>query len=81
MGGLDLSADAYAALVERKSVQWPKETRVVPGEPQRSLLFRKLAGTQGKFGQRMPLSSHADPALVEAVRVWIASGAPRCTNP
>lgn len=81
MGGLNLTGDAYTALVDRKSHQWPKETRVVPGVPERSLLFRKLAGTQGKLGQRMPLSGHADPELVAQVRAWIEAGAPRCLKP
>lgn len=78
LGGLDLETDPYHALVNAKSAQWPEEVRVVPGDPQRSLLFRKVSGHQGALGQRMPLSTKMDPALVAKFEAWIRAGAPDC---
>jgi hypothetical protein len=77
-GNLDLSAQgsAYTSLVGVKasggSCGASGETRVLAGDPNRSLLYTKVAGTQD-CGSQMPTSS-ADVATL--VQSWIQEGAP-----
>jgi len=81
--GLDLRPGAaYANLVGVASTEVPSQKRVDPGTPEHSLLWRKLAkGTLGGFDDvpqagmpvgAAPLSRNE----LEAVRLWIAAGAP-----
>jgi putative membrane protein len=77
-GQLVLEGDWRAALVDTPSAQWPTERRVVAGEPERSLLWRKLTGTQAPHGAAMPLGQTGDPDLAAAVEAWIRAGAPAC---
>jgi hypothetical protein len=67
---------AYANIVNVPSVEMPSLSRVTPGDPAASYLFRKIAGS-GITGDRMPLGQ---PALSDAnmalVRDWIRRGAP-----
>jgi len=52
------------------------QTYVVPGHPESSLLYLKLTD-HPPCGERMPLGGGALPAAeIEAVRSWIAAGAP-----
>lgn len=78
-GDLDLSTDPRTALIGVPSAQWRPELRVVVGDPARSLLWKKVEGTQGTAGLRMPM---ALPPLnddeQQVVKQWIASGAPPC---
>ena len=81
-GGLDLRPDAaYANLVETPSLG-SSLARIVPGSPDRSYFFHKLAANTrpGSFtiaGSPMPSGL---PALseneLEAIRIWIKAGAP-----
>ena len=76
LGGLDLSVEPGEALVGVPSSQWPEILRVAPGDPDASLLYQKLTGTQGpERGAQMPLGSQLDPAIIASVRAWIAAGA------
>ncbi|MCB9565068.1 MAG: DUF2214 family protein [Kofleriaceae bacterium] len=77
-GGLVLAGDPHRALVGVPSATWPDQLRVAPGDPDRSLLWRKLAGTQGPHGQPMPLGQPPDPTLAAQVATWIRAGAPAC---
>ena len=49
--------------------------RVVPGDPAASVLYRKLSG-EDLCGSPMPPGAPLTSSEVDAVRVWIASGAP-----
>lgn len=83
LGGLDLRAGAsFDALVHQPSTVDASIKRVLPGDQDLSLLYRKLAaatnGTElGDLGQAMPVDA---PALseeqLEAMRLWIRAGAP-----
>jgi mono/diheme cytochrome c family protein len=68
----------YANLVDVKSTQSPL-SRVAPGKPDDSYLYRKLTGTQaqvGGSGERMPFGDATLSAEeIERVRRWIESGA------
>ena len=81
-GGLDLREGvSYASLIEAPSLGSPL-ARVVPGSPDRSYLFHKLAAATrpGSFaisGSPMPsgLAPLSEDEL-EAIRLWIKGGAP-----
>lgn len=71
---------AYTNLI----AQTPKNTLaqksgmklVVPGNPSRSFLFRKITGSGAGFGDPMPRGSSLSGIQIDAVRIWIAAGAP-----
>lgn len=76
-GGLNLLPDAaYAALVGVPSVTNRGQIRVIPGDPDNSILIRKIEGTPGTLGARMPQNG---PFLTDGqiliIRRWIALGA------
>lgn len=73
-GGLDLETDAFAALFDGASASGAPV--VVAGDPEGSLLFRKVAGTQGPAeGGIMPPGAPLDADTLERIRAWIADGA------
>ena len=75
LGGLDLETDPHAAVVNAPSADG-EATLVVPFDPDASLLYRKLAGTQGdQEGGPMPPTGPIAADRLEAVRAWIAAGA------
>lgn len=83
-GGLDLSADAHTALIEIPSSQFDGAVLVLPGDPDQSLFYTKIAGTQASTegGPMPPPGGLDDDALIEAVRQWIEDGASdECTDP
>jgi len=76
------AGSSYLALVGAggtgiPSMQQPAVLRVAPGDPDASYLVRKIQGTLGITGQRMPpLPAGAlPPATITAIRDWIAAGA------
>jgi hypothetical protein len=51
--------------------------RVVPGDPDASLLIQKLEGTQ-PVGDRMPLfGPYLPQSTIDVIRQWIRNGAPQ----
>jgi hypothetical protein len=79
-GGLNLNHDvAYDQLVSVAARGKPGAIRVIPGDPDNSYLIKKLEGTTGIVGRRMP--SNGPPYLTDGqiliIRRWIAIGAPR----
>jgi len=81
-GGLDLRyGAAHFALVDQPATTpgASGKMRVVPGDPDVSFLYQKLAGTLGAGeGERMPAagSPPLDALELEFVRAWIEAGAP-----
>jgi hypothetical protein len=73
--GLSLGGATFDALVNAKSTLASSWLRVVPGDPDSSLLFDKLASDKPKFGQRMPPAQALDATEIEMIRSWIAAGA------
>jgi hypothetical protein len=74
--GLNLkNGFSYGKLVSVASTGYPGEVRVVPGDPDNSVLYAKIANS-GLFGAPMPpgASGLARP-LVDKVRTWILQGA------
>ncbi len=81
-GGLSLEPDvAYENLVDRDP-QNPTALenslkRVLPGAPDRSFLMTKLTGSAVGYGDPMPRGSTLSGVQIDAIRTWIAAGAPK----
>jgi hypothetical protein len=78
-GGLALHPKGgYANLVDVKSTQ-SSLSRVTPGKPNDSYLYRKLTGTHieaGGSGERMPFGEATlNAGEIERIRRWIEAGA------
>lgn len=74
--------DAYAALVGVASTRCEGLVRVVPGDPEASLLWLKVAAGEPVCGFKMPPDCFDDTCGLaegeaEIVHGWIAAGAPR----
>lgn len=71
-----LPGSSHANLINVASTTNPGLIRVVPGDPAASLLIRKLEGTPGTLGDRMP---QGGPFLttdqISIIREWIQLGA------
>jgi hypothetical protein len=75
---LRLSPDkSYQNLINVASQQIASQIRVLPGDPERSYLVKKLEGGVGIYGRQMPRLAPARPqAEIDRVRTWITRGAP-----
>ena len=70
--GVDLESD-LSKLVGKKS-NVTGEPMIVPGDPDKSYLFKKMTGKGGIKGETMPLGDDIMPAdKLDAVRQWIAA--------
>ncbi len=77
-----LTREAFALLPDLMSEAVPGEPLVVPGDPEGSFLYRKLAGTHGDAGALMPLGVDRPIAERAWVEAWIEEGAPtECDEP
>ena len=73
---LSNTAATFAAIVGVASTEQPSVQRVNAGNPDNSYLVRKIEGTPGISGGRMPLGgAPLDPTLIANVRAWITAGA------
>lgn len=73
--GLDLSPDkAYKNLVKVRSRQDPESFLVLPGEVEKSYLYKKLI-EPGKEGTIMPPSGKLPDELLDKISRWIKQGA------
>ena len=78
-GGLNLLPEvAYGALVNVDSVTNRGSVRVVPGDPDSSILVKKLEGAPGMVGQRMPIGGppYLTAGQILIIRRWIRAGCP-----
>ncbi len=74
--GLDLSASAFARIVNVASTEVPALRRIVPGDPANSYLVQKIEGTAA-VGGRMPLGGpFLDATTISRIRAWVSAGAP-----
>jgi hypothetical protein len=76
--GLQLdAAHSYNLLVGVPSLEQPALLRVNPGDPTDSYMVHKIEGLPGIGGGQMPLGETPLPqATIDAIRQWIANGAP-----
>jgi hypothetical protein len=73
---LTSTAASFAALVNVASRQQPAVRRIAPNDADASYLVRKIQGTAGINGQRMPLGGpFLDQATIDQVRSWVTAGA------
>jgi hypothetical protein len=71
------AAASYAALVGVPSIEVPALQRVNARNPNDSYLIRKLEGTPGIVGNRMPLGAGGPlpQTTIDSIRLWITNGA------
>jgi hypothetical protein len=76
--GLQLDpGHSYNLLVGVPSVEQPNLLRVKAGDPDNSYMVHKIEGLAGISGGQMPLGETPLPqATIDAIRQWIANGAP-----
>jgi cytochrome c len=74
--GMSLVAPTYATLVGVASSEAPDLVRIAPGDPDASYLLQKITSTAPRDGVRMPPDQPLPSNKVEAIRAWIAAGAP-----
>lgn len=78
-GGLDLETDPLGAIVGVESTTYAGAVYVAPGDAAASLLYQKVAGTQGEgLGGRMPIGAPLGAAELAAIKAWIDEGAGPC---
>ena len=66
----------FAAMINVASSEMPSLKRVLPGDPEHSYVYMKVACEGGIDGQCMPLSSGFDPRIKQMFHDWIEAGAP-----
>jgi hypothetical protein len=66
----------FQAMINVASSEMPSLKRVLPGDPEHSYVYMKVACEGGIDGQCMPLSSGFDPRIKQMFHDWIEAGAP-----
>ncbi|VUX55720.1 conserved protein of unknown function [uncultured Woeseiaceae bacterium] len=67
---------SFDNLVNVASLQVPAIDRIEPGDPDNSYLIRKIEGTAGIVGARMPFGGpFLDQAAIDMIRQWVSEGA------
>ncbi len=73
-GNLDLTAgNSYNQLVNVNASGYAAK-RVVPGDPDNSVLYKKIDGS-GVYGSTMPLGGSLSAAQINTIKQWIVEGA------
>jgi hypothetical protein len=73
---MSLVAPTHGSLVGVPSREAPDLVRVAPGDPDASYLLQKLTSATPRDGERMPPDQPLASNKIEAIRAWIAAGAP-----
>lgn len=69
-------SDPFGAMINVASTEIPSLKRVVPGDPEHSYVYLKVACDGGTLGACMPYSSGFDPRIKQMFHDWIEAGAP-----
>lgn len=79
VSGLDLASPGVAARVTRVMSRCRAMPLVVPGDPEGSFLFVKIAQARPACGRRMPIGAALSDAETACFRAWIVglAAAPR----
>jgi hypothetical protein len=73
---LKLSGSVATQILDRMSKELPSRKLIVPGDPDASFLYEKIASAKPASGNRMPDQNPAlAPGVVAAVHAWILAGA------
>jgi hypothetical protein len=76
-GGMGLSpGHEFATMIDVTSTEVPPMKRVLPGDPEHSYVYLKLACDGGIVGDCMPNDATYDPELARLFHDWIEAGAP-----
>lgn len=68
--------EAYLSIINQQSSQDSSRTRVIPGDPENSILYLKISRDDPPIGVRMPFERNPlDENQIETIRRWIAEGA------
>jgi len=71
-----VSGSSYSSLVNVPSSQFSGLVRVIPSDPNNSLIIQKLEGAPN-VGFRMPWGGpYLSQSTIDVIRQWIANGAP-----
>jgi hypothetical protein len=75
----DFSAIKSTVGVKAKTLQWADQTRIVPGDPDNSLLYKLVSQRGGGKNNQMPpiASLAADEEFVDVIATWIRSLQPQ----
>ncbi len=76
--GLDMSQDAYSALVNVPSREHPERLLIKPGDPENSYLYQKVQGDPNVItGKRMPFNGppYLTEGQISVIERWIEEGA------
>ena len=72
----DLTLDGLGQLVNADSLGYPGNVQIVPGNPEASFLYRKMAGPLSDVeGDPMPEKKPLDAATLDFIAQWIREGA------
>jgi len=74
--GMSLVSPTYATLTSVPSTEVPTMMRIAPGDPDGSYLLQKISSATPLDGVRMPPNQPLAANKIEAIRGWIAAGAP-----
>ncbi len=69
-------SDPFGAMINVASTEMPSLKRVLPGDPEHSYVYLKVACEGGIVNACMPLSSGFDPRVKQMFHDWIEAGAP-----
>ncbi len=76
----DLTPGALKYLVGTRAFAYPDEFLVVAGDPEASLLYRKVHGPAAGEGSIMPPVDEVPAEAIAALEAWIQDGAKPCEN-
>lgn len=74
-GGLNLVGSTFDRLVNVKSTLAPDKLRIVPGQPDQSFFYEKIAQDKPSAGKRMPPGQALPDEEIAQIRAWIEAGA------
>jgi len=73
-GNLDLTADNSYAETVNVSASGYSGILVVPGDPEASVLYKKIDGS-GAYGSNMPVGGSLSQTQINTIKQWILEGA------
>ena len=73
-GNLDLTADNSYAETVNVSASGYSGILVVPGDPEASVLYKKIDGS-GAYGSNMPVGGSLSQTQINTIKQWIEEGA------
>lgn len=76
-GGMGLTpGHEFDAMINVPSSEVPSLMRVLPGDPEHSYVYLKVACEGGIIDACMPLGTKPDPRVKQMFHDWIEAGAP-----